>query len=188
MSDNKKIWKYIRPLFSGKSKSKSKITLIKGDEIISDDQKVAETLNNYFIDAVQNLDIKKFYDIEEDNTNDSDLSPEEKIDQILAKYETHPSVIMIKNKINVSQKFKFEDVKMDEMYDKIKSLDPKKGSSQDIPTDILIGSNDIVCRQLSDIYNQDKNRNQFPLFLKTADVAPHFKDDDKTSEKIIDPF
>ena len=80
MSDNKKFWKYIRPLFSGKSKSKSKITLIKGDEIISDDQKVAETLNNYFIDAVQNLDIKKFYDIEEENTNDSDLSPEEKID------------------------------------------------------------------------------------------------------------
>ena len=61
MSDNKKFWKYIRPLFSGKSKSKSKITLIKGDEIISDDQKVAETLNNYFIDAVKNLDIKKFY-------------------------------------------------------------------------------------------------------------------------------
>ena len=37
MFDNKKFWKYIRPLFSGKSKSKSKITLIKGDEIISDD-------------------------------------------------------------------------------------------------------------------------------------------------------
>ena len=26
MSDNKKFWKYIKPLFSGKSKSKSKIT------------------------------------------------------------------------------------------------------------------------------------------------------------------
>lgn len=68
------------------------------------------------------------------------------------------------------------------MYDKIKSSDPKKGSSQYIPTNILIGSNDIVCRQLSDIYNQDKNRNQFPPFLKTADVAPHFKDDNRTSK------
>ena len=115
------------------------------------------------------------------------MSPEEKIDQILEKYEIHPSVIMIKSKVNVSKKFQFEDVEMDEMYDKIKSLDPKKGSSQDIPTDILIGSNDIVCRQLSDIYNQDKNRNRFPLFLKTADVAPHFKDDDRTSEKNYRP-
>ena len=42
MYDNKKFWKYIKPLFSGKSKSRSKITLIKGGEIISDEQKVAE--------------------------------------------------------------------------------------------------------------------------------------------------
>ena len=89
--------------------------------------------------------------------------------------------------MNVSHKFKFEDVDKDEMYDKIKSLDPKKGSSGDIPTDVLIGSNDIVCGYLSDIYNQDKTRNQFPLLLKTADVAPHFKDDDRTSEKNYRP-
>ena len=63
-------------------------------------------MNTYFIDAVQNFDIKKFYDIEEENTDDSDLSPKEKIDQILEKYETHPSVIMIKNKVNVSKRFK----------------------------------------------------------------------------------
>ena len=182
MSDSKKFWKYIKPLFTGKSKSKSKITLIKGEEIISDEQKVAETLNNYFIDAVQNLDIKKFYGIEED-TNDSDLSPEKKIDQIIKRYEFHPSILMIKSKVNISQKFKFEDTDKDEMYDKIKSLDPKKGSPGDIPTDILIGSNDIVCGYLSEIYNQDKKKHQFPSILKTANVAPHFKDDDRTSEK-----
>ena len=53
------------------------IFLIKGEEIISDEQNVAETLNTYFIDAAQNLDIKKFYDID---TNDSEWSPEDKID------------------------------------------------------------------------------------------------------------
>ena len=69
---------------------------------------------------------------------------------------------MIKcNVTTVSQKFNFDDIDKDEMYDKIKSLDPKKGSFKDIPTDILIGSNDIVCGYLSDIYNQDKLRNQF---------------------------
>ena len=148
---------------------------------------MAETLNTYFIDAVQNLDIKKFYDKEEEEAKENDLSPEEKIDKILNQYESHPSVVMIKSKISISQRFKFEDVDMDKMYEKIKSLDPKKGSSQDIPTDILIGSNDIVCKYISDIYNRDKNRNQFPLFLKTADVAPHFKDDDRTSEKNYRP-
>ena len=68
------------------------------------------------------------------------------------------------------------------MYTKIKSLDPKKGSAEDIPVDILIGSNDIVCGYLSDIYNQDKKQNRFPLFLKTANVALHFNDD-RTAEK-----
>ena len=115
------------------------------------------------------------------------MSPEAKIDQIISRYEFHPSILMIKSKVNVSHKFKFEDVGKDEMYDKIKSLDPKKGSPGDIPTDISIGSNDIVCGYLSDIYNQDKTRNQFPLLLKTADVAPHFKVDDRTSEKAMHP-
>ena len=122
---------------------------------------MAEALNNYFIDAVQNLDIKKFYGVEED-TNACNLSSEEKIDQIISRYEFHPSILMIKSKVNVSHKFKFEDVGKDEMYDIIKSLDPKKGNSGDIPTDILVGSNDIVCGYLSDIYNQDKTMNQFP--------------------------
>ena len=49
MYDNKKFWKCIKPLFSGKSKSNSKITLIKGEEIVSDEQKVAEMLNDYFM-------------------------------------------------------------------------------------------------------------------------------------------
>ena len=114
MSDNKKFWKYIKPLFSGKSKSKSKITLIKGEEIITDELKVAETLNNYFINAVQNLDIKKFYDMEQD-ADESNLNPERKIDQILERYETHPSIVLIKNKVNVSQKFNFDDVDKDQM-------------------------------------------------------------------------
>ena len=186
MYDNKKFWKYIKPLFSGKSKSKSKITLIKGEEIISDEQKVAEILNDYFIDAVQNLDIEKFYCIEDDK-NDGNLSPEEKIDRILKRYEFHPSIVMIKSKVNITQKFKFENIDKDQMYEKIKSLDPKKGSSEDIPTDILIGSNDIVCGYISDIYNQDKEQNQFPFFLKRANVAPHFKDDDRTAEKNYRP-
>ena len=115
------------------------------------------------------------------------MNPEKKIDQILNRYEAHPSVVMIKSKVNVSQKFNFGDVDKDEMYEKIKSLDPKKGSSNDIPTDILIGSNDIVCGYLSDIYDRDKNGNQFPVILKTADVNPHFKDDDRTLEKNYRP-
>ena len=37
MFDNKKFWKFIKPLFTGKSNLKSGITLIEGDEVITDE-------------------------------------------------------------------------------------------------------------------------------------------------------
>ena len=78
MFDNKKFWKHIKPLFTGKSKSKSNITLIEGDEVITDNQKVSEILNNHFIDAVQNLEIEKFY--REEVMEDPNENREEKIE------------------------------------------------------------------------------------------------------------
>ena len=79
-------------------------------------------MNDYFINAVQNLDIKKFYGIEDDK-NDDNLSPEEKIDRILKRYEFHPSVVMIKSKINITQKFKSENIGKDQMYEKREVLE-----------------------------------------------------------------
>ena len=186
MKDNKKFWRNIKPLFTGKSKRKSKITLIKGDEIISDDHKVAETLNNYFVEAVQNLDIEKFYqeEVEEKNFNDD---PEGKIDQILHRYESHPSIVMIKNKINVTKKFKFEDIDEEKMHKRIMSLDPKKSSNNDIPTKILKGTSTIVSGYLSDMFNKDKARNKFPPILKTTTVNPHHKGEERTLEKNYRP-
>ena len=186
MFDNKKFWKYIKPLFTGKSKSKSSITLIEGDEVITDNQKVSEILNNHFIDAVQNLDIEKFYCVEV--TENQNESPEEKIEGILKQYQSHPSVVMIKHHVKVEKTFKFLDTNADEMFKRIYSLDPKKATNtNDIPKDILIGSNDIVCGYISGMFNEDKERCNFPPVLKTADVNPSFKDEDRTSKKNYRP-
>ena len=107
MKDSKKFWKYIKPLFTGKSKSNSTITLIKGDNIISEAQEVAETLNNYFINAVQNLDIKKFHLVEEPN-NASNITPNDKIDDIIKRYQLHPSILMIKVKLKLKKLSNFK--------------------------------------------------------------------------------
>ena len=182
MFDNKKFWKFIKPLFTGKSKLKTKITLIEDDEVIDNEQKVAEILNNYFIDAVQNLEIDRFYCKEK--TEQPNESPKEKIERILKQYESHPSVQMIKSKVKIEKKFSFENTDTDEMFKRILSLDPKKATNaNDIPKDILIGSNDIVCGYTSNMFNEDKDSCRFPQILKTADVNPHFKDDDRTNKK-----
>ena len=47
--ENKKFWKTVKPLLPDKLKKHSKITLVEGEEIISEDDQVAKTFNEYFI-------------------------------------------------------------------------------------------------------------------------------------------
>ena len=86
LRDNNMFWKVMKPICTGKSKIKSKITLIEKNEIISDDKKVAEILNNNFVDAVENLEIEKSVK----RGSRTCGSMEQKIDSILDDYKSHP--------------------------------------------------------------------------------------------------
>ena len=134
MKDNKKFWKNVKPLFTGKSKRSTKIMLIEGDEMITNDEKVSEILNNHFIDAVKNLDIENFCNVNPEEIQSGDVSA--KIDSILENYKLHPSIVMIKNKVKIDKKFSFEDTNEDMMYEAVKYLNPKKVS--DIPVKCLL--------------------------------------------------
>ena len=57
ITDNRKFWQTVKPFLSEKNKSREKITLVKNEEVISDDVEVANTLNNYFSNVVKNLNI-----------------------------------------------------------------------------------------------------------------------------------
>ena len=59
ISDNRKFWKTVKPLFSNKGNYGNKIKLVENEEIIDDDTKVAEELNNFFKTAVASLDIHR---------------------------------------------------------------------------------------------------------------------------------
>ena len=59
INDDKKFWDTIKPFLSDKGQSSNKITLIESEAIITDDEKVAKTLNSFFSDAPGNLDIMK---------------------------------------------------------------------------------------------------------------------------------
>ena len=48
VSDNRKFWKTVKLLFSSKASYGNKIKLVENEEIIDDDTKVAEELNNFF--------------------------------------------------------------------------------------------------------------------------------------------
>ena len=56
-----KFWQTAKPFLSEKNKSREKISLVKNEEIISDDVEVANTLSNYFLNVVKSLKIPKTF-------------------------------------------------------------------------------------------------------------------------------
>ena len=179
--DNKTFWQRVKPLFSDKQKGiQSDIIIVENGETISDKKRVAEKLNNFFIEAVDKLDIKPYLihnNRVSKNTQD-----------IIDKYENHPSIKMIKENIKDENKFSFQDITKEDLQLQIKNLDTKKAMVEnDIPTKILLKSNDIVSNHLSNFFNQSKKQQHYPTMLKIADVTPLHKKDEKTLTKNYRP-
>ena len=119
ITDNKKFWKTVKPLFSDKHFSNNKITLV-GDEIISTDKEVAETLNSFFTNAVSNLKIEGF-------KTEYCFNPElDKISNVIEKFKNHPSILKIKEKVKVEAKFHFSTVTEPVVRKLTNSMDIKK--------------------------------------------------------------
>ena len=84
------------------------------------------------------------------------------IDEIMKKYET-PYILKIKENVQVEERFLLNNISPNAFKKEICKLNPKKASIEnDIPTKILIGSGDIVCTYLSNIYNTSKEENKYP--------------------------
>ena len=143
-------------------------------------------------DLYINLIKKSHLHIAVDDRNKSLLTGFDNVDEIekiIGKFQNHPSIVKIKENIKVNKKFIFEDITDDEMFKIISSLDAKKGCiKDDIPIKLLLGTNDIVCAHLSQIYNNAKNKEEFPTSLKTADVIPQHKGGKKDIKKNYRPI
>ena len=90
--NNRKFWKTMNPLFSEKSCSKELISLINKDVLITKNEDLAKTFNNFFSSVVKKLGIKHVPDDESNLRNVDDP-----ILRAIAKYENHPSSLRIKN-------------------------------------------------------------------------------------------
>ena len=60
VSDSKTFWTNVRPVFSDKSINSSKITLVEKHAIVVDGEKIANIMNNYFINITKNLNFYYF--------------------------------------------------------------------------------------------------------------------------------
>ena len=191
ITDNKTFWKTVKPFFTDKIKTKSKITLIEkkvvsqegqeeivSEKIITEDQAVAEVFNKFFINIVPNLKIST------DRGYDNDfIATDDQVANAVNKFRNHSSIIMIKNKKKNDQSFSFGPVTYDDVLKKVNTLDTAKASQQsDIPTKILKQNSDYFAEYFYENINQCISKSVFPSDLKLADVTPVYKKKSKNSK------
>ena len=131
---------------------------------------VAEKLNNYFIGVIENLEIE-YYNENLNNENNGRYKERKEIGTIITKFENHPSILKIKEHIKAIETFTFSKPTPNDLYEHIKSLDPKKTTVEnDIPTKILIDTKEIANGYLTNIYHKCIENQTFPLCEKVRTV------------------
>ena len=166
---SKDFWPTIKPFLSQKSTKKSDEPIILKDteeNLISEQGKVVEKLNTFYINIAQNIGINA------NKQND----------------ETHPSVQKIKSIHGQINEFQFKPVTEGEIKKCIKKLDPKKSTGVDlIPPKLILAGCESLSVPIRDMTNTIISRGSFPENLKLAQVTPIFKKDDPFTEKNYRP-
>ena len=181
VTDNKTFWRTIKPLFSDKQSTSQQITLIEGNTIISNDKEVADKMNDFFINAVTNLEIEDpFYD---GNSNS------EGITNCLKKFQNHPSILKLKEEYKITESFSFNSVVTKDIELIINGLNKKSATVyNDIPTKVLQKNSDITSPVITKIYENAKNVGLFPSTLKTGNVTPVHKKGEMTTKENYRPI
>ena len=178
----KKFWKVWKPLISDNCKAQNKITLVEGNNIISDESKVANEFKQEFSTAVSNLNI----DFDWQPTTDIS-SITDPIDKLVEKFKDHPSILKIKEHVNVTQPIGFTQVSEKDILDQIASFDTKKATTfGSIPGKILKDNAQVYSKNKTELVNQCIE-GTFPDKLKLADIHPIYKKESRNSAKNYRP-
>ena len=181
LSDNKIFWKNIKKYFSDKGSCGQKITLVDKDNILSDELGVAEHFRNFFANAVKSLDLPKNRELLNLNANASFENP---IDEIIYKFESHPSILKIKEKVVNNNIFSFTEIEQCIVKREIGKLKSNKASTfGNISIKQLKDSQNVCIPVIHNLINKTINdvvSYPFPNQLKNADVTPVLKKGDAT--------
>ena len=179
VTDNKLFWKTIKPFFSDKGNYGDNIKLVEEEQVLQNDSEIAEQLN-----VVSTLGItENSFIINKEYENIS-----EPVQRAILKFESHPSISLIKNKITNENNFKFEPVSLSDIELEIRLLNPKKATThKNIPPKILKSSSEATVNVLHRLFNETITKGVFPNNLKLADVTPVFKKDDPFDKKNYRP-
>jgi hypothetical protein len=171
----KEFWGAVKPLISNKyMSSNDNIMLLENEQIIREPSELCNLFNDYFTHIAQDIGI-----------NDP-ISPNDTVNSIIADYENHPSIELIKQNIEHPDnvKFQFHHVSQDLVLSILKRLNVKKATGCDnIPPKLLRMGSDVLCTPLTYLINCSITTSCFPDMLKQAEVTPIFKNNKDVMDK-----
>ena len=183
ITDNKKFWTTIKPLFSEKNTSiKKKITLIENDQIISNDADVAEIMNTFFSSIVEKMQITGF------NTENIWDNYDDKVAKCIHKFRNHPSIAHIKNNVQNDKTFIFSTGNQETIDITINNLNLNKPTTfNNIPAKIIAEHKNVCSQYILKFFNICIVESEFPSQMKQADITPIHKKDAKTEKENYRP-
>ena len=151
---------------------------MENDNVISNDQDVANVFNTFFL---QNNTAK--------HENTFNNQKKNTLETIYKDYKQHPSILKIREKVQIKGTFSFNTITCQDMEKEITNLDPNKALPfNDIPVNILRSNMDILSPYITDTFNNSILSSTFPDSLKLAEVSPTHKKDDTTDKKNYRPI
>ena len=178
---NKEFWKLMKPALTNKGViSSDTIILEENGDLISDESKLAEIFNNHYINIVETTMGTPPNSLGNplDPTSDSST-----VREIIAKFQNNPSIIKIREKFTIPEKFSLPLATKEEINIIMKKIDVSKSCGPDkIPPKIVKLSADILDSAFVTIINDMVSNNRFPENAKSANVPPIYKKDDRSSK------
>ena len=134
-------------------------------------KKLQKQLNSFFENAVSNLKLNENSFV----INNEQKNIQDPTEKIIVKYQFHPSILIIKNKIENTNTFHFKHVMLSDIKNEINGLNPNKATTHNnIPPKILWQSAEVTGNTLQLLFNNAISNSEFPENLKLTDVTPVF--------------
>ena len=171
ISDNRKVWQTVSPLFSEKAFRKETILLKDNNRTKANNRELAETFKPFFINITQNLKIdSNLVEITEN------LSTSDPVLKAVKKYEKHTSIIKIKEKMkNKNMSFSFSFVTKETTLNELRKLNPKNACQEsDIPVKIIKENLNIFSNFVYNNFNNSLFSSKLPSHLTNATTTPIF--------------
>ena len=140
--------------------------LVEDNEIVRQEEIVANIMNNYFTNITSHLKLKP-----------SKIDPKTNLESIIDTFQNRESVQRTSLKFNSVSELDFKK--------EILNLSSKKATRKgDVPAKILKNSINAYISELTILINNHLKEGVFPDDLKLADITPIFKKEDKNYQPV----